>query len=77
MSYFEAVTDRYCRPYYKLGSGLGCGFLGLIVILELGMHFALEKENKRRDRQFGKPFEHERLDISALGDEHPKYRYLT
>lgn len=65
------------RLDYKLGSGLGCGFCGMIIVLSLGMHFVLEKENKRRDRKYGKPFEHERLDISSVGDDHPKYRYLT
>lgn len=49
----------------------------MIIVLSLGMHFVLEKENKLRDRKYGKPFEHERLGISSLGDDHPKYRYLT
>lgn len=37
----------------------------------------LEKENKRRDALYGVPYSDEFLDISDLGDKHPKFRYLT
>jgi len=74
----ESLTDSYISsPKFTLGCALGCVFTGLIIVSSLLLHFLLEKENKRRDREFGKPSEHEFLDVSDLGDNHPKFRYLT
>ncbi|KAM5380884.1 hypothetical protein ACJZ2D_003408 [Fusarium nematophilum] len=35
-------------PFFTTGCAIGCGMSGLIVVLALGMHFALARENKQR-----------------------------
>lgn len=65
------------RPKYTVGCALGCVFTGLITICALFLHFMLEKENKRRGAIYGEVDEDEIIDVSALGDGHPRFRYLT
>ena len=64
-------------PFYTLGCSLGAGFTGVIVLLSLGLHFKLEMENKKRDRVHGVVDPDKHIDVSKLGDKHPKFRYLT
>ncbi|KAL6415782.1 hypothetical protein AUP68_02349 [Ilyonectria robusta] len=49
----------------------------MITILSLGLHFKLDYENRKRDREFGSVEDHEQLDVTLMGDKHPKFRYLT
>lgn len=46
-------------------------------MLALGLHFKLSMENKTRDRIYGPVDPEERIDVSMLGDQNPKFRYLT
>jgi hypothetical protein len=55
----------------------GCGLTGLISILGLGLHFALERENKRRDREYGTVEADMAVDVTELGDKNKNFRYLT
>ena len=65
------------RPFYTLGCSLGSGLTGLIIILALRLHLKLSAENEKRDERFGFVDPEEHLDVSVLGDQHPKFRYLT
>ena len=76
-SRFISLTILLYSPRYTLGCSLGAGFTGLIVILALGLHFKLSAENKKRDRIHGPVDPEEHIDVSALGDQNPKFRYLT
>lgn len=64
-------------PLYTKGCALGCALTGLIVLLAIGLHINLTIENKRRDREYGKVNEHERVDVTDGGDNNPNFRYLT
>jgi hypothetical protein len=50
---------------------------GLISILGLGLNFALERENKRRDREYGTVEADMAVDVTELGDKNKNFRYLT
>lgn len=65
------------RPFYTRGSTIGCVLTGLISMLSLGLHFALERENKRRDREFGPVDSQTAIDVTEQGDKHKNFRYLT
>ncbi|RDW94453.1 hypothetical protein BP5796_00216 [Coleophoma crateriformis] len=73
----SAVFPNSAGPKYTLGCALGCGFCALIVVAALALHFVLARENKKRDRENGPVFADEFLDLSNLGDKHPKFRYFT
>ncbi|KAF4629374.1 hypothetical protein G7Y89_g8770 [Cudoniella acicularis] len=73
----SAVFPTSAAPFYTVGCSLGAGFTGLIILLSLGLHFKLDMENKRRDRVFGPVDSEENIDVSNLGDQNPKFRYLT
>ncbi|KAH7227087.1 major facilitator superfamily domain-containing protein [Fusarium redolens] len=64
-------------PLYLRGTAIGCGLTGLISILGLGLHFALERENKRRDREYGPVDADMAVDVTELGDKNKNFRYLT
>ncbi|KAF2176145.1 MFS general substrate transporter [Zopfia rhizophila CBS 207.26] len=64
-------------PYYVKGCATGCALTFLVTLLSLGLHFKLQYENRKRDREFGPVEDHEQLDVTQLGDMHPKFRYLT
>ncbi|KAM5365694.1 hypothetical protein ACJA88_012430 [Fusarium oxysporum] len=64
-------------PLYLRGTAIGCGLTGLISILALGLHFALERENKRRDRKYGPVDSDLAVDVTELGDKNKNFRYLT
>lgn len=49
----------------------------MIVILAMSLHFALERENKWRDRELGPADFNETLDVTEMGDKHRHFRYLT
>lgn len=65
------------RPLYLRGTAIGCGLTGLISVLALGLHFALERENKRRDREHGPVDSDMAVDVTELGDKNKNFRYLT
>ena len=49
------------------------------MILSLGMHFKLASINRTKDAMYGKVVEgeeEEQMDVTDLGDNHPKFRYL-
>ncbi|RTE77700.1 hypothetical protein BHE90_007822 [Fusarium euwallaceae] len=64
-------------PLYTRGTAIGCGLTGLISILSLGLHFALERENNRRDREYGPVDATVAVDVTELGDKNKNFRYLT
>ncbi|RSL84498.1 hypothetical protein CEP52_016423 [Fusarium oligoseptatum] len=64
-------------PLYTRGTAIGCGLTGLISILSLGLHFALERENNRRDREYGPVDATVSVDVTELGDKNKNFRYLT
>jgi hypothetical protein len=65
------------RPFYIRGCAIGCGFTGLISILALGLHFKLEHENKKRDREYGTVEDNTQVDVTVSGDKNVNFRYLT
>lgn len=64
-------------PFFVRGCSIGCALTFMITILSLGLHFKLDYENRKRDREFGSVEDHEQLDVTLMGDKHPKFRYLT
>lgn len=50
---------------------------GLIVILALIMHFALVRENKRKDALYGPVDPDMEVDVSEQGDYNRNFRYFT
>lgn len=43
----------------------------------MGLHFALVRENRRRDREYGHSDQTEAVDVTELGDKHNSFRYIT
>ncbi|KAF5671407.1 nicotinamide mononucleotide permease [Fusarium heterosporum] len=73
----SAVFPKEDAPFFVKGCALGCGFSALVVLLSLFMHFALKRENKRKQELYG-PVDHEvEVDISEQGDYDRNFRYLT
>ncbi|KAM0345824.1 hypothetical protein ACHAPU_006178 [Fusarium lateritium] len=73
----SAVFPKEDAPFFVKGCALGCGFSGLVVILSLIMHFALERENKRKQDVYG-PVDHDVAeDNLEQGDYGRNFRYLT
>lgn len=50
---------------------------GTIVILALVMHFALKRENKRRDELYGPVDLTMEVNVSEEGDYNRNFRYFT
>ena len=49
------------------------------MIFSLALHFRLASVNKAKDRMYGKVVEgeeEEQMDVTDLGDNHPRFRYL-
>lgn len=72
----DSYTDMI-SPFFVRGCSIGCALTFMITILSLGLHFKLDYENRKRDREFGSVEDHEQLDVTLMGDKHPKFRYLT
>lgn len=72
------ITDILTRsPFYLKGCAIGCGLTGLIVFLALGLRFNLERENRKRDLQYGVVDDNIRVDVTDGGDNNKHFRYLT
>lgn len=65
------------RPQYTKGCAIGCAFTGAIILMALSLNFALVRENKRRDREYGPADQNEAVDVTDLGDKHNNFRYMT
>lgn len=64
-------------PFFTKGCAIGCAFTGMIVFMSLAMHFALVRENKRRDSLYGTVDPDAEVDVTDEGDNHRNFRYLT
>ncbi|RDA94516.1 hypothetical protein CP533_2701, partial [Ophiocordyceps camponoti-saundersi (nom. inval.)] len=73
----SAVFPTSDAPFYTRGCAVGCGLTGLMLVLALGMHFALEAENRRRDRMYGPADAEGEVDVTEAGDDHADFRYVT
>ncbi|KAJ3547216.1 hypothetical protein NM208_g1619 [Fusarium decemcellulare] len=73
----STVYPKTDAPFFVKGCAIGCALTFLITVLSLGLHFKLDFENRKRDREFGPVEDHEQLDVTQRGDKHPKFRYLT
>ncbi|KAJ4256000.1 hypothetical protein NW762_009074 [Fusarium torreyae] len=73
----STVFPKEAEPFYTLGCAIGCGMSGLIVILALIMHFALSRENRKRDEFYGPVIENQAVDVSEEGDYARNFRYFT
>jgi MFS family permease len=67
-------------PYYRKGMWICCGFCFLVAALGAALSFLLWRENKRRDRVYGKgtgvsAFD-ENVDAEADGNRSPAFRYV-
>ena len=67
-------------PYYRKGMWICCGFCFFVFVLAMTLSLLLRRENRRRDRVYGKgtgvdAFD-ERVDAGALGDGAPTFRYV-
>ncbi|GME39302.1 putative permease of the major facilitator superfamily [Neofusicoccum parvum] len=72
----SSVFPEEDGPFYTKGCAIGCAFTGLVVVLALGLHWALERENARRDRLYGEVADDVRVDVTNGGDSRD-FRYLT
>lgn len=70
-------TDLLDSPFYTKGTAIGCGLAGVTGIAAIGLHFALEFENRKRDLEFGPVDENTVIDVTEVGDKHHNFRYLT
>ncbi|KAH9230332.1 hypothetical protein K456DRAFT_1752058 [Colletotrichum gloeosporioides 23] len=70
-------TDLLDNPFYTKGTAIGCGLAGITGIAAIGLHFALEYENHKRDLEFGPVDENTVIDVTEVGDKHHSFRYLT
>lgn len=75
--YHVYLLSNIYRPFYTKGCAIGCALSGLIIIFSLGLHVALRRENKRRDREFGTVDRDAFVDVTELGDKNKNFRYLT
>jgi hypothetical protein len=73
----SADLTIWCRPNFIKGNVIGCAFTGSIVFMALAMHFLLDRENKRRDEQYGPVDADLEVDVTLEGDNHRNFRYLT
>ncbi|KAM6530191.1 hypothetical protein FALCPG4_008315 [Fusarium falciforme] len=73
----SAMYPKKDAPFFVRGCAIGCALTFMMTILSLGLHFKLDHENRKRDREFGPVEDHEQLDVTLMGDKHPKFRYLT
>lgn len=67
-------------PYYREGMWICCGFCFLVFGLAATLSLLLRRENKRRDRVYGKgtgvdAFD-ETVDAGEFGDDAPTFRYV-
>ncbi|CAI6097213.1 unnamed protein product [Clonostachys chloroleuca] len=73
----SVVFPQKDSPHYTKGVSIGCGLTALIVILSLTLHFLLERENKRRDREHGPVGSDTTVDVTEEGDKNKNFRYFT
>ncbi|KAH6986577.1 major facilitator superfamily domain-containing protein [Ilyonectria sp. MPI-CAGE-AT-0026] len=73
----SSMYPKKDAPFFVRGCSIGCALTFMITILSLGLHFKLDYENRKRDCEFGSVEDHEQLDVTLIGDKHPKFRYLT
>ncbi|KAF4344069.1 retrograde regulation protein [Fusarium beomiforme] len=73
----SAVYPKTDAPFFVKGCSIGCALTFMITVLSLGLHFMLVRENRRRDRENGPVEDHEQIDVTMIGDNHPKFRYFT
>ncbi|KAF6812426.1 major facilitator superfamily transporter [Colletotrichum sojae] len=64
-------------PFYTKGTAIGCGLTGTACVAAFGLHLALERENRRRDRELGPVNEDTTIDVTDVVDKHRNFRYLT
>lgn len=64
-------------PRYVRGNVTCVVFLGLSAVCALLLRFLLNRENKRRDREYGVPesTDMSKFDIDGVYDKHPNFRY--
>ncbi|KAH7334907.1 major facilitator superfamily domain-containing protein [Rhizoctonia solani] len=63
-------------PAYTRGFSICCGFAWWGVILSISLSLLLRLENRRRDRDEGKPVLDEMLDTASYADEARGFRYV-
>ncbi|KAG8844351.1 hypothetical protein FRB96_003075 [Tulasnella sp. 330] len=61
-------------PYYTLGFTLSCTFQLLAFFIALILMYVWSADNRRRDREFGKPIPGETVNTGELGDQAPNFR---
>ena len=66
-----------CSPYYVTGSAVGCGITGFIVIVSLILHFKLDRENRKRDRETGPVSRDAIVDATVNGEKMENFRFMT
>ncbi|VUC28123.1 unnamed protein product [Clonostachys rosea] len=72
------ATFGQCSSFMSsVGVSIGCALTALIVILSLTLHFLLERENGRRDREYGPVGSDTTVDVTEEGDKNRDFRYLT
>lgn len=74
---YKSNINSSVSPHYTKGVSIGCGLTALIVILSLTLHFLLERENKRRDREHGPVGSDTTVDVTEEGDKNKNFRYFT
>jgi MFS family permease len=67
-------------PYYRKGMWVCCAFCFFVFVLATTLSLLLRRENRRRDRIYGKgsgvdAFD-EGVDAGTLGDDSPTFRYV-
>jgi NO-binding membrane sensor protein with MHYT domain len=63
-------------PYYLTGNAVSSALTLSTAVAALGMSFLLHRENRRRDRKYGRPEVGMPIDMGGDADKAPDYRYI-
>lgn len=71
----STIYPKKDAPQFLKGNAVSSGLTFLTALSALGMSFLLSKENRRRDRVYGRPEAGVPVDMGGDADKVPDYRY--
>ncbi|KAL1617089.1 hypothetical protein SLS56_011162 [Neofusicoccum ribis] len=70
------IYPRHQAPQYTMGNSVSSGLMFTSAVAAGTMSLLLHKENRSRDRKYGKPEVNLSVDMGADADKSPLYRYI-
>lgn len=71
----STIYPKKDAPYYLTGNAVSSALTFTTAVSAAAMSFLLYRENRRRDRQYGKPEARFPVDMGGDADKVPNYRY--